>query len=216
MKRKNIIVELGIFIVFCLSVGANAQPKFSTKSTNFNYFGLSLVQTDRGSGFGGYYEWSLNTSNRIGVQSNILIVRGSNDYPVYDYYTNQYYERWDKKRLTLVPVLIGYKRILFAEQIANNFRPFVDLSVGPVIAFDPPNIPDFVERWKRMKLAYTAGGRIGGGVDFMYGPSSIVSIYFGYEWIYFQKNIDKSEDSETSGMKNYNGLIVKIGFGKKH
>jgi len=225
MKTKKINLMYVVLPMLCYTGLANAQTKFATKEIRYRFAGLSLITTDRGSGAGGYYEWSINPSNRIIFQPNLLVVKGTNDYPIYDPWTGQYYELSDKRRLTLLPVLIGYKRILFVDHLANNFRPFIDLSAGPVVAFDPPNIPDFVDRMKQIDVAYTGALRIGAGVDFAYGPSAILSFYFGYEMIRFSKLLDEAEtykdeygDPVTpySGMKNYSGLIVKIGIGTKY
>lgn len=78
-----------------------------------------------------------------------------------------------------------------------------------------------------MTTAYTFGGRIGAGVDFLYGPGTIITLYFGYDYIHFAKKIDITkyegeipEDwvfpKDYNGLKNYSGLILKIGFGKKY
>lgn len=78
-----------------------------------------------------------------------------------------------------------------------------------------------------MTTAYTFGGRIGAGVDFLYGPATIVSLYFGYDYIHFAKKIDITEykgeipegwvfPEDYDGLKNYSGLILKIGLGKKY
>lgn len=223
MKTKKINLMYMVLLAMCFAGLANAQTKYATKEIRHRFAGLTLITTDRGSGVGGFYEWSINTSNRITIQSNLLVIKGS--YPIYDSWTGTYYERTDKRRLTLMPVLVGYKRILFADQIANNFRPFIDFSAGPVVAFDPPNISDFVDRMKQIDVAYTGALRVGAGVDFTYGPAAIVSFYFGYEMIRFSKTLDKAEtyyDENNQlvvpypGMKNYSGLIIKIGLGKKY
>ncbi|PIS30769.1 MAG: hypothetical protein COT43_00925 [Candidatus Marinimicrobia bacterium CG08_land_8_20_14_0_20_45_22] len=225
MRTKKINLIYMVLLTLCFAGLADAQTKFATKEIHRHFAGLTLITADRGSGVGGFYEWMFGTSNWITIQTDLLMVKGSADYPIYDWYTGYYYERTDKRRLVLMPIFFGYKRILFADQLANNFRPFVDFSAGPVVAFDPPNIPDFVDRMKQIDVAYTGALRIGAGVDFAYGPSAIVSFYFGYETIRFSKPLDQAETyyNESNelvvpyaGMKNYSGLIVKIGFGKKY
>ncbi len=231
-KRYILITFLTIFF-FLLLNSSLAGKRFNIDDPHAKYGGLTLIQTDRGSGLGGFFEWSINTSNRIGINASLLMIKGKYDYPIiipYDPYNPSYgysyYEKSDKKRLSLLPVYINYKRVLFTDAIANNFRPFLNISFGPVIAFDPPNVPDFVERWKKMTTAYTFGGRIGTGVDFLYGPGTIITLYFGYDYIHFLRKIDASKNYEMpegyevpkdhDGLKDYSGLILKIGFGKKY
>jgi len=204
-------------ILFILVLGLNhtqAGNRSSIDDPKGKYGGVSIVQTDRGTGAGLFYEWSLNASNRIGVSSNLLVVRGKNDYPIYDPLTGYTFERYDKKRLTLMPILATYKHPLFTDKIANNFRPFLSASAGPILSFDPPNVPDFAERMKNISVGATFGARIGAGLDFLYAMGTIISVNIGYEFIEFQKPLDGSDTYD--GLANYSGITIAIGVGKKY
>lgn len=196
------------------------------------YRGLSLLQAKNGSGIGGYFEWSLNVSNRIAATLNFLIVRGENDYPIYDPYYDPYgyyaVERSDKTRLQLLSITPGYKRVLFVDKLDNNFRPFLMVGAGPVLAIDPPNIPDLSERIKQIRFYYSGILSVGGGIDFVYGAGTIVSLFFGYELVRFPYKIDlpdylellEEEELDASqfytGRRDFSGLILKISFGRKY
>ena len=86
MKTKNDfnirVLILFVFLLFWIPA-LWAQGFIPIDDPNGKYGGVSLVQSDRGTGAGLYYEWSLNSANRVGAQANLLVVRGKNDYPLY-------------------------------------------------------------------------------------------------------------------------------------
>jgi hypothetical protein len=207
--KKSMIILVRLFVlctIFQSAFGENLP--FVRKNPHTKLLGLLLVQTDRGSGIGGFFEWSINRSNRIGISPHFLAVRGQYEYPIYDPYTGYVYERSDKKRLTLLPIYLDYKRILFTDSIANNFRPFLNVAIGPTIGLDPPNIPEFFKRWKKVQAYYSYGWRVGGGIDFGYGIDGVVSVFIGYEGLKFAEVLDGSDD--------YSGIVIRIGLGKKY
>ncbi len=228
MSKQNILISF-IFILFFLIGIGQAQSNMKIDDPDAKYTGLSLLQAKSGSGLGGFFEYSLNSSFRLRAECGLLLIRGENDYPItyYDPYYQQYmmYEQPDKKRLSLLPIYFGAKKMLFTDQLANNFRPYLSVVAGPIIAFDPPNIRDFKDRMKNIEMAYTFGGKFGTGVDFLYGPGTIISLFCGYDISHFSRKIDKSpyyfENDQgdmvplDAGKKNYSGISVSIGFGKK-
>ncbi len=207
-----------IFILICCSFGTflQAQDTIAIDEPKAQYRGVSLIQSSNGTGMGGFWEIATPNSNRFGFHINLLMFRGDNDYPIYDYYTGLTYERSDKRRLTLLPAYATYKKMLFVDQIANNFRPYLGISAGPTVAFDPPNIPEFNTRWKKMQVKYTLSLRTGLGLDFLYGPHTIVSLFMGYNYLHFLQNIDAAPNERYEAKKNFSGLIISISVGKKY
>jgi len=226
MKAKKKYLILPILFGLAILSPLSAAKIISFSEAKAKYTGLTLFQTNQGSGFGGYFEYALKNADRLVAQINFIMVSGD-DYPLtyYDGYNYYTYERADKRRLMFLPVYAGYKKILFADQIANNFRPFIEGVAGMVMALDPPNIPDFSERIKKMTTAWAPGLRLGGGVDFIYGPGTIVSLFVGYDYVRFARKIDIPETyyddlgveipNSYTGQKDFSGLIIRIGFGKK-
>lgn len=210
-----------VFILLILSANVFGRNNITIDDSHAKYSGFSLTQVVNGSGFGGYFEKFVGKTSRIGIEAIFIMNKGENDYPVYNYYLGQFVERNDKKRLNFLKLTGYYKKMLFTNQIANNFRPFLSAGAGPVIAFDPPNIPDFVERFKNIKVYYTYRGTFGCGVDFLYGPQTAISFYAGYEYIKFANNMDpderkySGEEGYDNGKKNFSGMVVGINIGKK-
>ncbi len=225
---KNYIkILIPIIIGLLLSINAFSKRKFGIDDPHARYGGITLIQSDNGGGLGGFYEWALNSSNHIIANLNLLIVRGDNDYPIYSYsyYYDDYYatERFDKTRLSFGTALIGYKKVLFSQQLANNFRPFLFVEGGPLIAIDPPNDPDFSYRIKHIDYYYNGTARLGAGVDFTTAPGALISLFVGYEYIKFSNKIDVPEVLEEGydpqktydGRKDFSGIIIKVSAGKR-
>jgi len=227
MKRLFYIL-FSLFIVF--NQASSSQKKYGIDDPSARYGGLALIQSNNGGGIGGFYEFALNSANHLTANLNFVFVKGDNDYPLYDpytsyyYNTSYYYERENKTRLNFLSLHIGYKRLLFTNQIANNFRPFLYFNAGPVAAIDPPNVSDWSTRMKNIKYFYAGSINAGGGIDFITAPRSLISLFIGYDYIHFGEKIDipselppPGEDLSKyyTGKQDFSGLVIKISFGRK-
>lgn len=222
-KKSMMLILFALIVVRPLS----GAKRIDFTEARARYSGLSIFQTNEGTGFGGYFEYSLKNADRLAAQLNYTIVSGD-DYPIYGYdiYGNLVsYEYAYKRRLSFLQFLGGYKKIMFADKIANNFRPFIECLGGAVMALDPPNIPEFGKRIKKMTTAWAPAFQFGGGVDFLYGPGTLVSLFAGYEYLRFAHKIDLPQPyydisgiyyvSRYSGQKDFSGLVIRLSFGKK-
>lgn len=224
IKLINILIAL-----LMLNLTAFSQKRYSIDDPDARYGGLALVQSNNGGGIGGFYEWALNSANHLTANLNFIFVRGDNDYQIYDpyssyyYNTAYYYERPDKTRLDFISFQAGYKRVLFTDKLANNFRPFLYCNVGPVLAVDPANVPDWSDRMKNIEYYYNGTLHIGAGIDFVTRPRSLISLFVGYEYLKFPEKIDIPDvlppeeewDYYYTGRQDFSGIVIKIGFGKK-
>ncbi|MDD5230700.1 MAG: hypothetical protein PHC43_05180 [Candidatus Marinimicrobia bacterium] len=223
-KKSMMLILFALIVVSPLS----GAKRIDFTEARARYSGLSIFQTNEGTGFGGYFEYSLKNADRLAAQLNFTIVSGD-DYPIYNYdpYYDQiyYYENPVKRRLMFLSFYGGYKKVLFADKIANNFRPFIGCMGGAVMALDPPNIPEFGKRIKKMTTAWAPAFQFGGGIDFLYGPGTLVSLFAGYEYLRFAHKIDLPQPyydisgiyyvSRYSGQKDFSGLVIRLSFGKK-
>jgi len=221
--KKNITIS--ILLILALSIGL-AEEKFPIDNPDLSMAGFTIFQTNYGAGLGGFYEKNFTPSDKIGFNMKFIVTRGEGDYPqrYYDPITRRTYtfQRADKRRLYLLETYIHYKRLFFTDQIANNFRPFVEVNMGPVIGLDPPNRSDYSiwKRWKRMDLPFTLGGNINVGFDYVWKGSRYFSLSIGYDFIKFRKNIDPPPDfgkdyqPPYQSKSNFNSMLgmVKIGW----
>lgn len=207
IKRYLLIVFLASN--FQLAFSQNIIPIDNIKA---KFSGLSYIQITNGAGIGGFYEKYFAKSHRIGIESTFIIARGENEYPVYNYYTGYYMEKPNKKRLSFLNVNLRYKKVLFVDKIANNFRPFISVSAGPVVAFDPPNVEKMSERFKNIETTVSLNGIVGIGLDFLYQGDSGLSFFAGYNYLQFGSKLDPDPDE----LKKYEGINDFIfDYGKK-
>ncbi|MBN2279929.1 MAG: hypothetical protein JXQ65_05065 [Candidatus Marinimicrobia bacterium] len=214
--KKNIL--LGLLVLFTLHK-TNAQNINPIDNVKASFGGLSYVQVTNGAGIGGFFEKYIAKSHRLGVDASFILARGENEYPVYNYYYGMYMERTDKRRLSFFNADLRYKKVLFVDKIANNFRPFILASAGPVIAFDPPNVPEISERFKNIKTSFSANATIGLGIDFIYSGDMGMAFFAGYHYLRFGKKLDPDVNLEENeqfaeevdfGQKDFSSAIVRI------
>lgn len=223
IKMKKIRRYLVVFFLIMSFQMVSAQDVIAIDNVKAKFMGLSYIQITNGAGIGGFYEKYFAKSHRLGVEGTFIIARGENEYPVYNYYYGYYMEKTNKKRLSFLNVNLRYKKILFVDKIANNFRPFLLASVGPVIAFDPPNVQSFSERWKNIDTKFSLNGNVGIGLDFLFQGNAGMSFFAGYNLLHFNSNLDPDPDSLKEydgyefdyGKKNYSSAIVKISITRK-
>jgi len=219
--KKYIILIIFTLISFQL---ISAQGIIPIDNVKASFSGLSYVQITNGAGVGGFYEKYFAKSHRIGIDASFIIARGENEYPVYNYYYGQYMERLDKRRLSFLNINLRYKKILFVDKIANNFRPFILASAGPVIAFDPPNVPEISKRIKNIDTSISGNATIGLGIDFLYSGDMGMAFFAGYNYMRFGNKLDPKptlkenetiDDSIDLGEKDFSSAIVRISITRK-
>ena len=123
----------------------------------------------------------------------IISVKGKNELSgqIYNPFTRRY-ERFKvgDENLLLMPLMFGYRKNLWHDQIANNFQPYIQLSGGPVLAFDlkeedpfatevQENV-GFIEQFSKGKAYYTVGASLSGGAVIETGKNSFVNINVNY------------------------------------
>jgi hypothetical protein len=147
MQAKNKHSILMVLFSLALTGSLLAAKKIDFTEAKVRYTGLTLFQTNEGSGFGGYLEYSLKNADRLVAQLNFVSVSGD-DYPLYyyDYYTGQtyYYENADKRRLmfcrcisaikkyyspTRLPIISGHISKFLEERSWRSIRPTFPISV---------------------------------------------------------------------------------------
>jgi hypothetical protein len=104
-------------------------------------FGFALTLTNSGFGVGGYLRDSLNTRWALLVEASVG--------PGKDEREVAFLNRFGQKSvpgkanyLLVIPAHVGVQRRIFREQIDDNFRPFLQASAGPTVAWEYPYFSD--------------------------------------------------------------------------
>ena len=213
-------IKIYLLTLVLLIVKLSAQNTMGIDDFNASFAGMTYVLITNGAGIGGFYEKYFAKSHKFGAEVSWILARGENEYPVYINY-GQYMVQENKTRLSFLNFNLTYKKVLFVDKIANNFRPFLSVSAGPVIALDSPNISDFSDRMKKMKAYYSINGNAGAGIDFLHSSNYGFSFFAGVNFLIFNQKLDPDPDKfkELDGLngfefdygkKDFSSAIVKI------
>jgi len=185
------LVSFILFFLLTQSAGA-----FPDKIPNERGFGLAL--TDKGAGARFSYSWSRDRKSFITSDIELIIVDGPKEFPITDQFGFSF--KIANENLLLLPIMIGYRKMLFVDSIADNLRPYVQISAGPVMAFDLKDDLDlpnssvngvgFIEQFTKGKAHYTIGTKVLFGAMIETSKKSFVNVSLGYSLIDFGKTLD--------------------------
>jgi len=170
-------------------------------SEGFKGFGLQVGE--QGTGVFYHYTWRSTTKLQWLFHGRIFDVKGDEQMMIYDYYTGQYRSVGDKY-IFIVPLFGGGKYFPFADQIANNFAPYISAQLGPVLTIDGVESDTFSTRWGKSKGLWSVGGYAGVGIDFLMMNGMMVSVGAGMDIFPMNGIVD--------GEKHYNGAVIHVGF----
>ena len=163
-----------------------------------NERGFGLTLTDKGAGARFSYSWSQSRNSLITSDIELISVDGPREFPIFDDFgrTAKIYN----ENLLLLPVMIGYKRMLWVDKIADNLRPYVQLSAGPVMGFDLRDAIDegnnigsnvgFIEQFSKGKAHYTIGVILSAGTLIQTSKRGFINASIGYSIIDFGETLD--------------------------
>jgi outer membrane protein W len=245
-RKSTYRTVLFLFFILLLSTGAFAQALPGTDTTiiftpsNPNLiqpqsyrsatkaWGLDLLMSNNGFGLGLFYRYEL--SDELSLMGNFAVsdVEGDAEFEQYDYYGNSFVPG-KKNRLLMIPVTFSMQYRLFKDEIADNFRPFVNAGVGPTMvyvspyanpidyyfpdgtyAYTDPGKIDFFTALKYGKMHYTVGGFIGAGVYFGMDKGTLTGLSVKYFIAPFQNGF---EVMQGGYIKNFGGLFITLSFG---
>ena len=176
-------------------------PTLLLASEGFKGFGLQVGT--QGTGVFFHQTWRSSDKLQWLFHGKIFDIKGDEQMMVYDYYTGQYHSVGDKY-VFIVPLFGGGKYFPFADQIANNFAPFVTIQLGPVLTIDGAESNEFSTRWGKSKGLWSVGCYTGVGVDFLMVNGMMVSVGVGMDILPMNGIVDDED--------NYNGAIIHVGF----
>lgn len=180
-----------ILIVMLISL-LFAPEAFAGKLKNERGFGIVL--TNKGVGAGYSYNWKRNPYTVFTSEFEIISIKGKGEFAfqVIDQFGRVVNIKIGDRNLLLFPVFFGYRRHLWVDQLVSNMRPYVQLSGGPVLAFDLTEGPDvgFTDQFRDGKAYYTIGIRFSGGALIQTSKKNFVNLNISYSIIDFGKDLD--------------------------
>ena len=171
-----------------------------------NERGFGIVLTNKGVGAGFFYNWKRDPYSMITSAFEIILVNGKGEFAfqVIDQFGRIVNVKIGDRNLLLFPVFFGYRRHLWVDQLVSNMRPYVQLSGGPVMAFDLFDLTEgrdvgfltegrdvgFFEQFRDGKAYYTMGIRFSGGALIQTSKKNFINLNISYSIIDFGVDLD--------------------------
>lgn len=200
------------------------QPKTPLSEGKYNTLGFEIMVTNFGFGIGGHYSRVIGPFTQLTFQTGITGLRDVSEQTYTDPFFGQQIIPNKYKRAMAFPFMVGLKKRFFARQISDNFRLFVSMSGGPVLAFVYPyvvdsdgngyrttilnqfgypqpteRVNDFFTGWKNGDTQWGAAGELKVGVDIGENFSRLTTVEFGYYFNYFDQGIQMMEPYQPEG-----------------
>ncbi|MCH8273145.1 MAG: hypothetical protein IIB41_07810 [Candidatus Marinimicrobia bacterium] len=204
------IVLLNIIILMNAVVGVAGERKGEK--------GIGATLTDKGFGLRLIYNRSKGPASMFTSEIEIINVRGKNEFSFerFNPFTGRFEQiKVGDENLILMPLMFGYRKNMWHDQIANNFQPYIQLSGGPVLAFDlkeedpfsPEQQPEvgFFEQFSKGKAYYTIGAFISGGAVIETSKNRFINVSINYSLIDFGRDLDHR--------RALGGLAFRVEFG---
>jgi len=215
------IVILNIAILMYTAVGVAGERKGEK--------GFGITLSNKGFGLRMIYNRNNGPADMFTSEIEIINVKGKNEFSFEVY--NQFTGRFDPikigdENLLLMPLLFGYRKNLWHDQIANNFQPYIQLSGGPVLAFDlkeaDPNSRvlqekvGFIEQFSKGRAYYTIGASLSGGAVIETSKNRFINVNVSYSLIdygYYRHRGSGLQIGDLDGRITMGGLAFRLEFG---
>ncbi len=213
---KKILITAILLIPFLninpQGIGENAPQKppmvFPSKA-----WGLDLMVGESGFGLGGFYRFKMNNQLSFFTDISFSEAKDDREFEYIDFYGNTY-TVGKENRIFQVPVNIGAQYRIFANELTDNLRPYINAGVGPAIVITTPYNKEFFKAFSDAQFRIAVGGYIGFGANFGLDTSNLIGLNFRYYYIqFFDHGVSSLTDRPKSSI---GGFFVTINFGFMH
>ncbi|MCK9410318.1 MAG: hypothetical protein WCX28_14295 [Bacteriovoracaceae bacterium] len=228
MKNILIVILMGASLSFSQGkdstiIFTSPEPE-TTKPEPTVYddaWGVDILLSNNGFGFGGFYRHEYSRNIFGTVTFGIAESKDDNEVEYYDYW-GQSYAPGKINRFLLIPVLFGVQYRLFADDITDSFRPYVNAGAGPTMVLVHPyrdeGTGEQMDYFRSLGLArprYTLGGYIGAGAFFGADMGSLSGINIRYYFVPVDGGIESLVNGAGKKMKktDFGGFFITINLG---
>lgn len=179
---KTLIISIILLIPFLnlnsQGIGEIAPPKDPIVFPP-NAWGFDLMISDGGFGFGGFYRHQLTEDFTVFSDISFSESKDDREFEFIDIFGNKF-TAGKLNRIFLVPLNFGIQYRLFAKELADNLRPYINAGVGPSLIIATPYSEEFFKAFSKAETKVAAGGYIGFGANFGLNKSSLLGLNFRY------------------------------------
>lgn len=195
-----------------------------------NGIGMNIALTNSGFALGGFWQRALTVHYTFITEFTLGAGKDAREQRFFNFWGESFIPG-KANYLLMVPVQIGVQRRLFAEEIQDNFRPFLHFSAGPTLGWVSPYFDDLngdgvrqmnertfdsISAMPRGKARLGAGGTVAMGASFGRSRKATQSLRFGVSVIYFPKGVDLMEAGirESGPQEFFVSPTIGLSFGR--
>ncbi len=183
-------------------------------------WGVDILLSNNGFGLGAFYRHQYSRDLFGTLTFGISESKDDNEVEYYDYW-GQSFVPGKINRFLMMPLLFGVQYRLFADDITDSFRPYVNAGVGPTVVLASPYNREYFNSLGYGRGHTTVGGYIGAGAYFGADMGSISGINIRYYVIPFPDGIESLQDPSLDGVnpgpirrkKDFGGFFITINLG---
>ena len=177
-------------------------------------WGVDILLSNNGFGLAGFYRRQYSRVFFGTVTFGIAESKDDNEVEYYDYF-GQSFVPGKINRFVMLPLLFGVQYRLFADDITDSFRPYLNAGVGPTLVLAAPYDKEYFSSFGYARSHYTVGGYVGVGAFFGSDMGSLSGINIRYYFIPFSSGIESLQDAtgRIGKKKDFGGFFITINLG---
>ncbi|MEX0821232.1 MAG: hypothetical protein WD021_03715 [Rhodothermales bacterium] len=226
------IVVLALAVLLANSA-ASAQSRADTTAGDGegaygSGLGGAILLTNSGFGLGGYYHRAVSSNTSFMVEASLGAGKDERELKFFRFGSS--YIPNKANYLLMMPVQIGVVHRLFRDTIEDNFRPYVQVSVGPTFGWEYPYFDDLNRNGSYdggderiydsigaipkgdIRLGY--GGALAIGAHFGSSRNVAQGIRIGYAFTRFRNGIQLLEPQVQDAQRFFGTPTITLTFGK--
>jgi len=176
-----------------------------------NAWGINILVSTNGFGMGSFFRHEYTDEVSGFIDLSISEAKDDNEKDYVDYYTGQTYTPGEVNRFLVLPLFVGIEHRLFADQIVDNFRPYVTAAAGPAMIYVFPYNEEYFSALGHGQAKYTAGGFIGAGAYFGSERSTVLGLNMRYYYIPYPSGLESL--TYVSPKTQFGGFFITLTFG---
>ncbi len=167
------------------------------QSSMENAWGADILLSNNGFGLAGFYRHQYSRDLFGTVTIGIAESKDDNEVEYYDWY-GQSYVPGKINRFLLIPLHFGIQYRIFADDITDSFRPYLNAGAGPTLVLAAPYNREYFNSLGYARSHYTVGGYVGLGAFFGSDPGSLSGINIRYYFVPFSNGIESLQDPDVT------------------
>ena len=173
-------------------------------------WGIDILLSNNGFGAAGFYRREFSRDIFGTLTLGIAESKDDNEVEYMDYW-GQSFVPGKINRFLVIPLHVGVQYRLFAENITDSFRPYINAGAGPTLVLAAPYNKEYFNSWGYATSHYTLGGYIGVGAYFGSDMGSLSGVNIRYYFVPFSSGIESLRGPNEYSLDQNDQIITTPG-----